>query len=117
MAVEHALGIAGCARAVAQHRAGVLVETRPLQVAGLARDQRFMTKRADAAALVAIGVAQHHVLANRSEEHTSELQSLMRTSYAVFCLKQQIIAYIHTTNPINNTIYSQKYATDKYRNT
>src|SRR3546814_1845168 len=26
----------------------------------------------------------------RSEEHTSELQSLMRSSYAVFCLKQQI---------------------------
>src|SRR3546814_8475042 len=26
--------------------------------------------------------------ADRSEEHTSELQSLMRTSYAVFCLKQ-----------------------------
>src|SRR3546814_3148711 len=25
----------------------------------------------------------------RSEEHTSELQSLMRTSYAVFCLKKQ----------------------------
>src|SRR3546814_10374177 len=27
----------------------------------------------------------------RSEEHTSELQSLMRISYAVFCLKKQII--------------------------
>src|SRR3546814_6481499 len=27
--------------------------------------------------------------AARSEEHTSELQSLMRTSYAVFCLKKQ----------------------------
>src|SRR3546814_10073505 len=26
---------------------------------------------------------------SRSEEHTSELQSLMRTSYAVFCLKKQ----------------------------
>src|SRR3546814_5257432 len=26
---------------------------------------------------------------SRSEEHTSELQSLMRISYAVFCLKQQ----------------------------
>src|SRR3546814_10537797 len=26
----------------------------------------------------------------RSEEHTSELQSLMRISYAVFCFKQQI---------------------------
>src|SRR3546814_7905741 len=28
-------------------------------------------------------------LADRSEEHTSELQSLMRNSYAVFCLKKQ----------------------------
>src|SRR3546814_8910238 len=35
----------------------------------------------------------------RSEEHTSELQSLMRISYAVFCLKQkhkdQIIAHMN----------------------
>src|SRR3546814_7288899 len=30
------------------------------------------------------------VLARRSEEHTSELQSLMRNSYAVFCLKKKI---------------------------
>src|SRR3546814_5258183 len=29
------------------------------------------------------------VLAARSEEHTSELQSLMRISYAVFCLKKK----------------------------
>src|SRR3546814_9015593 len=29
----------------------------------------------------------------RSEEHTSELQSLMRISYAVFCLKKQTIHY------------------------
>src|SRR3546814_3340056 len=28
-------------------------------------------------------------VARRSEEHTSELQSLMRTSYAVFCLKKK----------------------------
>src|SRR3546814_571249 len=28
-------------------------------------------------------------LTNRSEEHTSELQSLMRISYAVFCLKKK----------------------------
>src|SRR3546814_9356207 len=33
----------------------------------------------------------------RSEEHTSELQSLMRTSYAVFCLiKQQIPLQLHS---------------------
>src|SRR3546814_4349512 len=29
------------------------------------------------------------LLVRRSEEHTSELQSLMRTSYAVFCLKKK----------------------------
>src|SRR3546814_3801013 len=31
----------------------------------------------------------HADLAGRSEEHTSELQSLMRISYAVFCLKKK----------------------------
>src|SRR3546814_3607275 len=30
-----------------------------------------------------------HMCVNRSEEHTSELQSLMRISYAVFCLKKK----------------------------
>src|SRR3546814_2849362 len=33
----------------------------------------------------------------RSEEHTSELQSLMRISYAVFCLKKKITKF---TSPI-----------------
>src|SRR3546814_2287973 len=33
---------------------------------------------------------------DRSEEHTSELQSLMRISYAVFCLKKKTIIYSHT---------------------
>src|SRR3546814_3299253 len=32
----------------------------------------------------------------RSEEHTSELQSLMRISYAVFCLKKKKRKYINT---------------------
>src|SRR3546814_1681879 len=32
-----------------------------------------------------------HLLGWRSEEHTSELQSLMRISYAVFCLKKKKI--------------------------
>src|SRR3546814_8794697 len=31
----------------------------------------------------------------RSEEHTSELQSLMRISYAVFCLKKKNTTYVH----------------------
>src|SRR3546814_7404081 len=37
---------------------------------------------------------------NRSEEHTSELQSLMRISYAVFCLKKKTIYMSHTQPPI-----------------
>src|SRR3546814_3091833 len=36
-----------------------------------------------------IPTGQVEVVATRSEEHTSELQSLMRISYAVFCLKQK----------------------------
>src|SRR3546814_3270952 len=32
----------------------------------------------------------------RSEEHTSELQSLMRSSYAVFCLQKKKIDHYHT---------------------
>src|SRR3546814_9311986 len=49
---------------------------------------------------------------NRSEEHTSELQSLMRISYAVFCLKKkQTLQYnlnrtLPTHNDSNNTTYN-----------
>src|SRR3546814_1581557 len=34
-------------------------------------------------------IATRRLLVERSEEHTSELQSLMRISYAVFCLKKK----------------------------
>src|SRR3546814_8616696 len=37
------------------------------------------------------------VLGDRSEEHTSELQSLMRISYAVFCLKKKKKTTNHNT--------------------
>src|SRR3546814_6481238 len=43
------------------------------------------------------------VFARRSEEHTSELQSLMRISYAVFCLKKQNKKNQHDTYNSNNT--------------
>src|SRR3546814_7687725 len=38
----------------------------------------------------------------RSEEHTSELQSLMRISYAVFCLKKKNIADNHQEKHIKS---------------
>src|SRR3546814_6815808 len=46
---------------------------------------------------------------HRSEEHTSELQSLMRISYAVFCLKkkkrkQNSNPYKNTSNKTSNTV-------------
>src|SRR3546814_6481512 len=45
----------------------------------------------------------------RSEEHTSELQSLMRISYAVFCLKKK-------KNQIQSTTHRTYISTDTYEN-
>src|SRR3546814_6671432 len=41
-------------------------------------------------------------LPERSEEHTSELQSLMRISYAVFCLKKQQTYTTPLHSPVSN---------------
>src|SRR3546814_7958240 len=49
--------------------------------------------------LSAVGGSLGILLALRSEEHTSELQSLMRISYAVFCLKKNKI--LQNNNNIN----------------
>src|SRR3546814_8123996 len=46
-------------------------------------------------------------LPSRSEEHTSELQSLMRISYAVFCLKKK-------KQTEQNTLHKSKIATPPY---
>src|SRR3546814_9281454 len=43
----------------------------------------------------------------RSEEHTSELQSLMRISYAVFCLKKKIL--------LNNLQHQNNQIPDQYK--
>src|SRR3546814_3266892 len=49
--------------------------------------------------------AFHATAADRSEEHTSELQSLMRISYAVFCLKKKQTKK-HTHITVNKVKYS-----------
>src|SRR3546814_1380135 len=43
----------------------------------------------------------------RSEEHTSELQSLMRISYAVFCLKKKTLN-IHLPNTSEESVNTQQ---------
>src|SRR3546814_983421 len=66
------------------------VERTPLRewVAGRYRALDGDSDRRGAAAQDGREVEQEP--AGRSEEHTSELQSLMRNSYAVFCLKKKI---------------------------
>src|SRR3546814_9919168 len=50
-------------------------------------------------------ISRHH-RRTRSEEHTSELQSLMRISYAVFCLKKKTKKPKHTKEHTHtNTTY------------
>src|SRR3546814_10493741 len=44
---------------------------------------------ADLPLVVTVSIAEADAFPSRSEEHTSELQSLMRISYAVFCLKNK----------------------------
>src|SRR3546814_6363223 len=50
----------------------------------------------------------------RSEEHTSELQSLMRISYAVFCLKKKNKA-TNQKNKLRHTTQYTKTTTDIYK--
>src|SRR3546814_7406476 len=66
---------------IALHRLADLVPAYPhfLQLRGIA----------DGAHLLFDVVARDRLAVQRSEEHTSELQSLMRISYAVFCLKKK----------------------------
>src|SRR3546814_1283646 len=61
---------------------------------GLPRDLHRPVRRQDEQHLFGFPDAEE-----RSEEHTSELQSLMRISYAVFCLKKKT----NTTRPKHNT--------------
>src|SRR3546814_5537223 len=53
------------------------------------RQQELLGRQSAAEAGQRAVGADHTMAGNRSEEHTSELQSLMRSSYAVFCLQKK----------------------------
>src|SRR3546814_8553279 len=89
-------------RSVGHHRA-------QRRLGGLAQDRETFGARVE---LTDVGRAGHETAlhhqqavdrllhagrAERSEEHTSELQSLMRISYAVFCLKKKT-SHVKSTN-------------------
>src|SRR3546814_9091753 len=65
------------------------------EVADILQLPAFLARQTDL--VVALAQTQRVVNIKRSEEHTSELQSLMRISYAVFCLKKK-------KNPIRKPI-------------
>src|SRR3546814_9263424 len=58
---------------------------------GHGRRSRLYAAGVDAHAIMERATGQYRIARplHRSEEHTSELQSLMRNSYAVFCLKKK----------------------------
>src|SRR3546814_3743698 len=64
--------------------------------------QPFLILAALVAVYIILGVLYESLVhpLTRSEEHTSELQSLMRNSYAVFCLKKKTATLMTKRRPI-----------------
>src|SRR3546814_9188522 len=75
-------------------RSGELLLLGVVGQVGLAKE--IQGKVLYACGLACVHTVSFYELKNRSEEHTSELQSLMRISYAVFCLKKKKTSYIIT---------------------
>src|SRR3546814_3238192 len=80
--------------AQADHRkdGDAIAELRGIKVGVIGTDHARLLERA-------------HAAEARSEEHTSELQSLMRISYAVFCLKKKKSTHQKTHIHTNNSTY------------
>src|SRR3546814_2624553 len=80
--------------ALVELHAGAIGQQAAARGAAADRDQQLVERDRLLAVLVGVGDDHFLLLAlagdfGRSEEHTSELQSLMRNSYAVFCLKKK----------------------------
>src|SRR3546814_7655605 len=87
------------------------VDTPPAELSG--SDLLAPPRNVDAMAMLDVRLAEaERVIADaqlrqaraegrRSEEHTSELQSLMRKSYAVFCMKKKKLAFRNPTTDLN----------------
>src|SRR3546814_7619605 len=58
-------------------------------LAQVERRRRVASDRGRKIPVEGAAIERHSTALSRSEEHTSELQSLMRTSYAVFCLQKK----------------------------
>src|SRR3546814_1759906 len=79
---------------------------RSLSVIGLPHSGHSPGVSGSSASSIVLSTSTNGTSAIRSEEHTSELQSLMRISYAVFCLKKKKTTQINSTD-------KQKYTNKK----
>src|SRR3546814_8309003 len=93
-------------RVLARHLQGVGHEPAhrgQLQSRGAAGEDHGAVAKAPDQHHVERAAEGHQQGETRSEEHTSELQSLMRTSYAVFCLKKNSRQISQTSTQISDT--------------
>src|SRR3546814_10380688 len=82
--VIYAIGIFGLAQWVSREKAGHTKDSSDYFLAS-----KSLPWWAIGASLIAANISAEQIVGMRSEEHTSELQSLMRSAYAVLCLKKQ----------------------------
>src|SRR3546814_10761776 len=92
-----------CSPAPKRASSFILDPQRPPKLLRCCRNQssnsacRFQLGNGYAVAVIVPSRALRSPIFSRSEEHTSELQSLMRISYAVFCLKKKTTIMSMTT--------------------
>src|SRR3546814_2893352 len=82
-----------------RQRPGVVRRTLRRNRLGLAVLDKHVANRRALPVYDLLRILRQHI---RSEEHTSELQSLMRISYAVFCLKKKTQTNNHHTHVYHN---------------
>src|SRR3546814_8354186 len=96
-------------------RSGVAMTEHAAEVIWVRNDDNFLDKkysrkhvlRFDGGAQISASASPHMVpVPMRSEEHTSELQSLMRISYAVFCLQKKKQKITHLKQDLHHYTYN-----------
>src|SRR3546814_4438541 len=90
----------------------IVPEVNAHAIDGYAKKNIIANPNCSTAQLV-VALKPLHDAAKRSEEHTSELQSLMRISYAVFCLKKKNNNKYHLLlSPLLSPIYDSPNTKD-----
>src|SRR3546814_10623165 len=101
--VHHLASLEGCAMEQILHGSAHTIEAVRRAIQHSEKSLRVLAKRYGINQKTVAKWKTRTAVKDRSEEHTSELQSLMRISYAVFCLKKKTTKTIHTKKTYANT--------------